>query len=81
MVSYHDTGAVAAAYLEYLYSEQAQRLVGQYYYRPSDKQVLAEYADMFDLEMELVDIDHFGGWRAAQQHYFADGGVFDQIYE
>ncbi len=76
----HGTQEAAAAYLEYLYSDEAQRLAGQNYYRPSDEAVLQEFADQFDLDMHLVTIDDFGGWDAAYQTYFEDGAVFDQIY-
>lgn len=76
----HGTEEVAKAYLEYLYSDDAQRLAGENYYRPSDETVLQEFADQFDLDMNLVTIDDFGGWDAAYQTYFNDGAVFDQIY-
>ena len=76
----HGTEEAAAAYLEYLYSDEAQRLAGQHYYRPSDEAVLQEFSEQFDLNMNLVTIDDFGGWDAAYQTYFNDGTVFDQIY-
>ena len=32
--------------------------------------------------MSLFTIDEvFGGWQKAQKTHFADGGVFDQIYQ
>ena len=40
-----------------------------------------EYADVFDLNVKLVSIEDFGGWDAVQAKHFADGGIFDQIYE
>ena len=77
----HGTAEVAAAYLEYLYSDEAQRLEGQNYYRPSNQDILNEFSDVFDLEIELVNIDDdFGGWAAATEKFFADGAIFDQIY-
>jgi ABC-type sulfate transport system substrate-binding protein len=42
---------------------------------------LKEYADVFDLDIDLVSIQDFGGWDAAQEKHFSDGGIFDQIYE
>ena len=42
---------------------------------------LEEYADVFDLDIDLVSIQDFGGWDAAQEKHFSDGGIFDQIYE
>ena len=75
------TREVATEYLNYLYSDEAQRIAGDNYYRPSNEDVLKEYADTFDLNVNLVTIDDFGGWTKAQETHFADGGVFDQIYE
>ena len=75
------TREVATEYLNYLYSDEAQRIAGDNYYRPSNEDILKEYADVFDLNINLVTIDDFGGWEKAQETHFADGGVFDQIYE
>ncbi len=77
----HGTREAAEAYLEYLYSEEAQRLAGENYYRPSKPEVLKEFSEQFDLEMNLVTIDDFGGWDEAYRIYFDDGAVFDQIYD
>jgi sulfate/thiosulfate-binding protein len=79
IVDKHGTRKVAEAYLKYLYSPEAQELVAQNFYRPTDPTVAAKHkADFPDLP--LVTIDEFGGWAKAQATHFADGGVFDQIY-
>lgn len=70
----------AKAYLEFLYTPEAQALVGKHYYRPSDTQVAAQFADTFPT-VNLVTIDAFGGWQKAQAEHFNDGGTFDQIYK
>ena len=75
------TRRLATAYLEYLYSDEAQHLAAKYYYRPSNQEILAEYSNRFDLDVDLVTIDDFGGWAEAQARFFSDGGEFDQIYE
>lgn len=75
------TREVATEYLSYLYSDEAQRIAGDNYYRPSNPDILKEYADVFDLNVNLVTIQDFGGWDAAQKTHFADGGIFDKIYE
>ncbi|WP_349670462.1 sulfate ABC transporter substrate-binding protein [Lacrimispora sp.] len=67
-------------YLKYLYSDKAQRLIGEYGYRPSNKKILAEFSGKFDLNVNLCTIDDFGGWDAAYETFFADGGIFDEIY-
>ena len=74
------TQEVAAAYLEYLYTDEAQELIGEYGYRPSNEDILAEYSDKFDLDMTLCSIEDFGGWDAAYETYFNDGAIFDEIY-
>lgn len=74
------TAEVAAAYLQYLYTEEGQEIAAQNYYRPRNEDVLAKYADQFE-QLELVTIEDFGGWQQAQQTHFADDGVFDEIYE
>lgn len=75
------TEQVAHDYLEYLYSDEAQDIIGQYGYRPSNEDILEKYADKYDLDIELCTIDDFGGWNEAYQTFFADGGIFDEIYE
>ena len=75
------TTELATEYLNYLYSDEAQHLAAEYYYRPSNQEILAQYGDRFDLDVELATIDEFGGWAAAQEKFFSDGGVFDMIYE
>lgn len=76
----HGTEEAAKAYLEYLYSDEAQRLAGQNYYRPSREEILQEFSGQFDLTMNLATIDDFGGWDEAYQMFFDDDAVFDQIY-
>ncbi|HOK95329.1 MAG TPA: sulfate ABC transporter substrate-binding protein [Anaerohalosphaeraceae bacterium] len=74
------TLAVAQAYLEYLYSEQGQEIAAKHFYRPQMKTVAQKYKNLFP-EIKLFTIDEvFGGWQAAQERHFNDGGVFDQIY-
>ncbi len=75
----HGTTEVATEYLKYLYSKEAQELIGKNFYRPTDPEIAAKYAKNFK-PLELVKIDSFGGWNAAQKKHFADDGVFDQIY-
>ena len=71
---------IAKEYLNYLYSDDAQRIAAENYYRPVNEEIRKEYSDVFDLTMELKTIDDFGGWQEVQEKHFADGGIFDQIY-
>jgi sulfate transport system substrate-binding protein len=72
------TRAVAEAYLEFLYTPEGQELAAKHFYRPRDAAVFAKYSRQF-AAVELVSIDHFGGWKLAQKTHFATGGIFDQI--
>lgn len=81
VVDKRGTREVATEYLKYLYSDEAQRIAGNNYYRPSNETILQEYANTFNLNINLVTIKEFGGWNEAQAKHFADGGIFDQIYE
>jgi sulfate transport system substrate-binding protein len=81
VVDRHGTREVATAYLEFLYTDEGQRIAAKNYYRPRNAAILAEKKGTFP-EVALFTIDEvFGGWQKAQKTHFADGGVFDQIYE
>ncbi len=74
------TRKLAEAYLEYLYSEEGQDIIGRNFYRPRSEKALAKYGAQFP-KIQLVTIDGaFGGWTKAQRVHFADGGIFDRIY-
>jgi sulfate transport system substrate-binding protein len=75
------TEVVAKAYLEYLYSDEGQQIVGKHFYRPRSEKALAKFAQTFP-KVNLFTIDEvFGGWQKAQKVHFGDGGVFDQIFK
>lgn len=96
VVDERGTRGVATEYLSYLYSDEAQELEAQNYYRPSNKDILNKYATTSTgntitelsadgkwivTNVELTDIAHFGGWNEATKKHFKDGGVFNKIYE
>jgi sulfate transport system substrate-binding protein len=76
----HGTEIVARAYLEYLYSPEAQELGAKYFYRPRLKAVADKYASVFPKVNTFTVLEGAGGWQNAQAKHFADGGTFDQIY-
>ncbi|BAQ16665.1 sulfate ABC transporter substrate-binding protein [Methyloceanibacter caenitepidi] len=77
------TRKVAEAYLKFLYQPEIQKAIAKNYYRPAEP----DYADAKDLarfpDVQLVTVDDplFGGWKQAQPKHFADGAIFDQIYQ
>ena len=75
------TTDVAQAYLEYLYSPVAQKIIAKNYYRPSNPE-MAEPDDLKRFpQAKLLTIDDavFGGWAKVTPKHFANGGIFDQI--
>ncbi len=75
------TRAVATAYLNYLYTPDAQDLAAQYHYRPRNIDIYKKYETALP-PVKLFTVDQaFGGWPRTQKTFFADGGVFDQIYK
>jgi sulfate transport system substrate-binding protein len=75
------TRKVAEAYLQHLYSDEGQEIAAQNYYRPISDKVAKKYAAQFP-KVKLFTIEEVaGGWTKAQKAHFADGGVFDQIYQ
>ena len=71
---------VSKRYLDFLYTKQAQRLIGKSGYRPTDKEILQEFGNEFDLSIKLWTINDFGGWEKAYQKCFDDDAMFDEIY-
>jgi sulfate transport system substrate-binding protein len=81
VVDQRGTRKVAEAYLTYLYTPEAQDVIGQLHYRPRDLAALNKYsADLPKIPLFTND-EVFGGWGRAQATFFGDGGVFDQFYK
>jgi len=73
------TTKAAQAYLEYLFTPEAQEIGAKHHYRPTDSTVAAKHAADFPA-LELFTIDSvFGGWTSAQKTHFSDGGTFDRL--
>jgi sulfate transport system substrate-binding protein len=77
----NNTQEVSYAYLEYLYSDDAQRLAADYGYRPTNESILEEYGDKFNLDIKLYTIDDYGGWDAVYEKFFDDNAIFDKIMD
>ena len=74
------TRAVAEEYVKFLYTEEAQDIIGKNFYRPTSAKAQAKYAKQLP-KLNLFTIEEaFGNWAKADKDHFADGGSFDQIY-
>ena len=78
-VAKHHTEDVSEAYLHYLYTPAAQKLACKWGYRPRLTSVLGHCGTSFPAT-SLTTIAQFGGWKSAAARFFADGGIFDQVY-
>jgi sulfate transport system substrate-binding protein len=80
-VDRNGTRAVAEAYLNFMWTEEAQRIIAKHRYRPTNTKILAENAQQLP-PMELFAVeDVIGGWPQAQSRFFAEGALFDRIYQ
>lgn len=71
---------LAKAYLDFLYSEDGQRIAAERNHRVNTETVAAEFADRFP-EVRLVNVDEeFGGWAKVSEDHFAEGGLLDQVF-
>ena len=77
----HGTRAIAEAYLNYLYTPEAQEIAAKHFFRPRLDSVLQKHSQTFR-NLKLFTIDEvFGGWQKAQKTHFSAGGIFDQIQQ
>lgn len=81
VVDKRGTRKVAEAYLNYLYSPEAQEIAAQFELRPRDAKVLARHAAAFPAVKLFTVKEVFGSFNQAQDTHFKDGGVFDQFYK
>ncbi len=75
------TRAVAEEYLKYLYSPEGQEIAAKRYYRPRSDAVAKKYASQFPKVKLFTLAEIIGDWQKTQKTHFADGGVFDQVYQ
>jgi len=79
VVAKKGTAAVAKAYLDFLYTPEAQELIARNNFRPRDAAVFKRHAQRF-ADIKLFSVDQLlGGWAKVNKVHFADGGTYDQI--
>ncbi len=78
-VDKNGTREVAEAFLEFLWTPEAQRAFAETGFRPVLPEIATEFADKYPPINNLLTADDFGGWDAIQERFFADGAIFDDI--
>ena len=79
VVDKRGTRKQAEAYLQFLYSDEAQEIAAKHQIRPRSPALLAKYAKDFPKVQTFTIDEAFGGWTKAQKDHFDDGAIFDQI--
>ncbi|AFZ25413.1 sulfate/thiosulfate-binding protein [Cylindrospermum stagnale PCC 7417] len=78
-VDKHGTRKVAQAFVDFLYSTEAQREFAKLQYRPVNPTVTQEVASQYPQIQTLFTSQDFGGWDNIQKKFFGDGAIFDKI--
>jgi sulfate transport system substrate-binding protein len=74
------TADLGKAYLNYLYSDEAQEIAAKHALRPSNPAILKKYSKTFK-PLQLFTVNEvFGSFAEAQKVHFNDGGNFDKLY-
>ena len=81
VVDKRGTRKVAEAYLNFLYTDEGQEIIAKNYYRPAVEKEAKKYAAQFPAVKLFTIAQIAGDWTKAQKTHFADGGLFDQIYQ
>ncbi len=77
----HGTRKVAQAYVQFLYTDEGQELIAKHYYRPVQERAAKKFGGQFPAVKLFTLAQVAGDWATAQRTHFADGGLFDQIYQ
>jgi sulfate transport system substrate-binding protein len=78
-VDRHGTREAAEAFVQFLFTPEAQREFAKVGFRPVEETVKAEVANDYPEIGTLFTVDDFGGWDEIQAKFFDDGAIFDQL--
>ncbi|MEH2251886.1 sulfate ABC transporter substrate-binding protein [Nostoc sp.] len=78
-VDKHGTREVAQAFVDFLYSTEAQREFAKLQYRPVNPTVTQEVASQYQPIKTLFTSQDLGGWDIIQKKFFGDGAIFDKV--
>jgi sulfate/thiosulfate transport system substrate-binding protein len=79
-VDKHGTREVAEAFVDFLFTKQAQEIFAKYGLRSPDPEVAQATAETYPPIADLFAIDYFGGWAEATPAFFGDEGIFYTVF-
>ncbi len=74
------TKEVAEAFVQYLFTPEAQKEFAQVGFRPVDEKIAQEFSQQYPQVKNLATVETFGGWEKVQSQFFDDGGIFDRLF-
>jgi len=77
-VDEHGTRQAAEAFVEFLFTREAQEIFASYGLRSVYPEVAQSTADRYPPVTDLFTIEYFGGWPKATQDFFSEGGIYTQ---
>lgn len=80
-VDKHGTREVAEAFVDFLFTKQAQEVFARNGLRSPDPEVAKSTADTYPPIADLFTIDEFGGWKEATPAFFGEQGIFYKVFE
>lgn len=78
-VDKHGTREVAEAFVEFLFTPEAQQIFAKYGLRSVDPEVAKATSSQFPPVEDLFTIEYFGGWDQATPEFFGDQGIYAQV--
>ena len=75
----HGVRKAADAFVEFLYSDEAQRLFAKHGFRPVNEALAEEMADRYPQPPEMFTIDYLGGWDEVRDTLYAKRGIWYQV--
>jgi sulfate transport system substrate-binding protein len=78
-VDKHGSREAAEAFVDFLFTREAQEIFAEYGLRSVDPEVAKATADRYPPIEDLFTIEYFGGWSKATPDYFGDTGIYNQI--
>jgi len=79
-VDEHGTREVAEAFVDFLFTRQAQEIFAKYGLRSPDPEVAQATAETYPPITDLFTIDYFGGWAEATPAFFGEDGIFYTVF-
>ncbi len=79
VVDKRGTRKVAEAFVQFLYTPEAQKAFAESGFRPVDPNVAKEFSNQYPTIKKLFTVEDFGGWEKVQTEFFEDGAIFDQV--